>query len=78
MEKLKELLQLNIRTAIDDYFRHTDDTEILDDISDDFINRLAEDAVSAKHDLRKLFRRSQGWDENLQAIVINGSKTHHL
>ena len=27
--------------------------------------------------MRELFSKSQGWNENLQAIVINGTKTHN-
>ena len=48
-----------------------------DDISDEFVSRLACDSIKSESDLRQLFRHSQGWDENLQAIVINGTKTHN-
>ena len=77
MDTLKNLLQNNILTAVDDYFRHTYSTEVRDDISDSFVNRLAEDVVQSKRELRELFRQSNGWNENLQAIVINGTKTHN-
>ena len=50
---------------------------MLDDISDNFVNRLAHDSIESKRELRELFSKSQGWDENLQAIVINGIKTHN-
>ena len=67
----------NIWNAVDDYFRHTYSTEVLDDISEEFVNRLSDDAIESKHALRELFRQSNGWNENLQAIVINGTKTHN-
>lgn len=77
MDKLKELTRGNIWTGIEDYFRHTDSSEVYDDISDAFVDRLAEDSIKSKQGLRELFRKSQGWNENLQAIVINGTKTHN-
>ena len=77
MNAIKTLLENNIRTALADYRRHTYETDELDDVSDAFIERLAEDALDGKHELRELFRKSQSWDENLQAIVINGNKTHN-
>ena len=77
MDTLKNLLQNNILTAVDDYFRHTYSSEVRDDISDSFVNRLADDAANSKRELRELFRQSNGWNENLQAIVINGTKTHN-
>ena len=77
MDKLKEQLSTNIWTALDDYFRHTDLNEIYDNITDAFVDRLAKDAVKSKSSLRELFRKSQGWNEQLQAIVINGTKTHN-
>ncbi|MBQ6298266.1 MAG: hypothetical protein IJK81_11395 [Selenomonadaceae bacterium] len=76
MNTLKKLTQ-NIWTALEDYFRHTSLTEVYDDISAEFVSRLACDSIQSKSDLRQLFRKSQAWDENLQAIVINGTKTHN-
>jgi len=76
MDKLIELTRKNLWTAVDDYRRHTYEPDVLDDISDNFINRLAIDTIESKRELRELFSKSQGWDENLQAIVINGTKTH--
>ncbi|MBR1419563.1 MAG: hypothetical protein IJ575_00675 [Selenomonadaceae bacterium] len=73
---LKKLTRDNIRTAINDYFKYTKATTILSDISDGFVDCLADDAIKSKQDLRELFRKSAGWDENLQSIVINGTKTH--
>ena len=77
MDNLQTLTRNNIWSALDDYFRHCYATQILDDISDAFVERLADDAIKSKRDLRDLFRKSQGWDEQLQAIVINGTKTHN-
>ncbi len=65
-----------IRQAVEDYSRHTWKTEVLEEISDAFINRLARDSWNAKFELRDLFRRSPAWNEDLQAIVINGNRTH--
>ena len=77
MEKLKEQLTQNIWSALDNYFRHADSDDVFDNISEQFVSRLAQDAIKGKHDLRELFRHSQAWNENLQAIVINGTKTHN-
>ena len=77
MDNLQTLTRNNIWSALNDYFRHCYATQILDDISDAFAERLADDAIKSKRDLRDLFRKSQGWDEQLQAIVINGTKTHN-
>lgn len=66
----------NIRTAIDDYWLHTDPSDIFDNITNDFICRLAEDSVLAKWELRELFRKSPAWNEDIDAIVINGTRTH--
>lgn len=74
---LISLTEQNIRQAIADYGKHTDSTEVLDDVSDDFIRKLAHDSVVAKTDLRNLFQSSPAWDENLQALVINGTRTHN-
>ena len=52
----------NIRQALEDYGRHTCQTEVLDDVSDAFIIRLARDNYYAKQELRELFRKSPVWD----------------
>ena len=67
----------NIRTAIADYRRHTSEIAVLDDISEDFISRLAVDSFNSKTELRSLFSTSPAWNNDLQAIVINGSRTHN-
>ena len=73
---LTMLLRNNIKQAIRDYREHTDRVDILNDVSDNFIHRLAEDAAASKRDLRELFRKSPAWNEELQALVINGTRTH--
>ena len=72
-----ELTKNNIRKAINDYWAHTHlGTEIRDDICDDFINAIAYDAVYAKQNLREMLRKSPAWNEELDAIIINGTTTH--
>ena len=71
------LTEKNIRQALEDYRAHTYQTEVLEDVSDIFIEKLAVDSVKAKTDLRNLFSKSPTWEENIQAIVINGRRTHN-
>ena len=77
MKKLIDLNRNNIWNGIADYRRHTRETAVLDDVSDAFVDRLARDNAFAKKDLRDLFSRSDAWNHDLQAIVINGTKTHN-
>ena len=77
MDKLKEQLCNNIWSAFEDYFRHADSDDVYKNISEQFVERLASDSINSKRALRELFSKSQGWNENLQAIVINGTKTHN-
>ena len=70
------LAKENIRQALADYRRHTTQTEVLDDVSDEFIDRLAKDNYFAKYALRHLFSKSPVWNEELDALVINGTRTH--
>lgn len=71
-----ELNEQNIRIALRDYGRHTTATDELDDVAFDFIHALARDNCYAKSELRELFRKSPVWNEELDAIVINGNRTH--
>ena len=71
-----ELNEQNIRVALRDYGRHTSSTDVLDDVTSDFIHALARDNCYAKSELRELFRKSPVWNEELDAIVINGNRTH--
>ena len=73
-EKIVMAVQ-NIRTALDDYNRHIDDCDQIA-WSEPFVKRLASDSTKAKQDLRELFRKSPSWDEELDAIVLNDSRTH--
>ena len=77
MDNLKELTRNNIWAALEDYFRHVDSDDVYENITDSFVDRLAQDAINGKRALRQLFCKSHGWNENLQAIVINGTKTHN-
>ena len=77
---MKNIIKLNVGNiwaSIEDYRRHTFATNVLADITDTFVDRLAEDSAYAKKDLRDLFSRSDAWNHNLQAIIINGTKTHN-
>ena len=71
-----EMNMSNIRQALADYRRYTYQTEEIDNVSDAFIERLAADNYEAKSELRALFSKSPVWDDELDAIVINGSRTH--
>lgn len=77
MNEIIEQAKANIRQAVEDYRRHTDQTKVLDDVSEKFINRLAVDSSYAKQELREMFSRSPAWDSKLDALVINGTRTHN-
>lgn len=71
-----ELAEKNIRKALADYGKHVEDDEVLRDVSDSFVKELARDTYYAKEELRNLFRKSPVWNEELDALVINGTRTH--
>lgn len=75
MEKTIARAEQNIRTAIADYGRHTTQKTVLEDITDTFIHKLAVDSSYAKQGLRELFSKSPAWHPELDAIVINGTRT---
>lgn len=77
MEKIISKTIKNIKVAIEDYDRHTTFHTHLNDISDEFIEKLATDSSYAKQELRELFRKSPAWNEELDAIVINGTRTEN-
>lgn len=77
IQKKIKMLKQNIRLALNDYGRYTTQTKVLDDVSDAFVDRLAEDTAYAKDELRELFRKSPVWNEELDALVINGTRTHN-
>jgi hypothetical protein len=70
------LNERNIRQALADYGKHTRDQEVLEDVGNEFIHIVARDNYYAKMELRELFRKSPAWNEELDAIVINGTHTH--
>lgn len=74
--KKLEMTRQNIWRAIEDYGKHSCKKVVLDDVSSCFVDRLAEDSVRAKQGLREIFRKSPVWDEDLDALVINGTRTH--
>ena len=76
MQEIIKQTEQDIRQAIKDYGAHTKQTEVLDDVSERFIRRLARDSAYAKQGLRELFSRSPVWDERIGALVINGTRTH--
>jgi len=76
MQKIIDNAENNIRQALKDYGAHTRKHEVLEDISDSFITRLARDSSHAKQELRELFSKSPVWHEELDALVINGTRTH--
>lgn len=76
MQQIIEQAERNIRQALGDYGKHTHQKDVLEDVSDRFIERLARDSSWAKNDLRNLFSKSPVWDERIDALVINGTRTH--
>ena len=77
MQEIIERAEANIRQALNDYGAHTRQTDVLDDVTDTFIKRLAKDSSYAKQNLRELFSKSPVWDAKLDALVINGTRTHN-
>ena len=75
-EKIIEQAKQNIHQAVSDYWAHVSDTNVLDGISDEFVEKLAEDSTYAKMELRELFSQSPVWNSKLDALVINGTRTH--
>ena len=72
-----EMNRRNIWQAVDDYRAHTCQTYGLDSVSEKFVKRLAEDNAYAKAELRDLFRKSPVWNEELDCLIINGTRTHN-
>ena len=68
MQEIIERAEANIRQALNDYGAHTRQTDVLDDVTDTFIERLAKDSSYAKQDLRELFSKSPVWDAKLDAL----------
>lgn len=76
MQEIIKQAEQNIKQALKDYGAHTNMTEVLNDVSDTFIRQLAKDSSYAKRGLRGLFSKSPVWDEKIDALVINGTRTH--
>lgn len=76
MEEIIKNAENNIRQAVIDYGKHTRKMDVLNDFSDAFITRLARDSSYAKQGLRNLFSKSPVWHPELDAIIINGTRTH--
>jgi len=76
MQDIIRQAEANIRQAVRDYGKHTSQMTVLEDISDSFIKQLAEDSTYAKQDLRELFSKSPVWHPELDALIINGTRTH--
>ena len=76
IEELFNKAQVWISTGMEDYGKHTKQKFAIDDISTTFIKTYARDSIRAKSALRELFRKSPVWNEELQALVINGTRTH--
>ena len=76
IQQIIKQAEQDIRQAIKDYGAHTKQTEVLDDVSERFIRRLARDSAYAKQGLRELSSRSPVWDGRIGALVINGTRTH--
>ena len=76
MQEVISRAERNIRQALSDYEAHTRQTDVLDDVTDTFVRVLARDSSHAKQGLRELFSKSPVWNEELDALVINGTRTH--
>ena len=70
-------LEAQIVKGLEDYFAFVASSPVqLNDFSPAFIHRLAVDAYYSKYELREMMRKSPAWNEELQAWVINGNRTH--
>lgn len=77
VHEIAELNRKNIDQAVYDYGAHTTQLRVMDDVSGDFIEKLAYDAAEAKYPLYCLLSKSPAWNDDLQALVINGTRTHN-
>ena len=69
-----------IEAALRDYYSHTGNMAGMfanGMPSDAFITNLAIDSTQAKSELREMFRKADGWNEDLQAVILNGTTTHN-
>ena len=76
-EERIRLTTQQLKEAIRDYGKYARSDEsksILSRCSSLFIDKLASESYRSKNDLRKLFAKCKGYDENMDAIVINANK----
>ena len=76
MQEKIEKARADIRQALKDYGKYSSMTSVMDDVSDEFVDRLAKDSSYAKQELCEMLRKSPAWNEDLDALVINGTRTH--
>lgn len=68
----------NIRQALKDYRLHDIcENSVIDNVSENFIEKVATVNATSKNELRELFRKSPCWNEELDALIINGTHTHN-
>lgn len=68
----------NIRQALKDYRLHdAHKNSVIDNVSENFIEKVAMANATSKNGLRELFRKSPCWNEELDALIINGTHTHN-
>ena len=77
--ELAEKIIADCKKAVDDYFRYAPAycDDVTEKATDEFFYRFAWDYVKNKKSLREFMRRSPAWNEDLQAWVINGNRTHN-
>ena len=73
MQEIIRQAESNIRQAVEDYGAHTYQMDVLEDISDEFIERLARDSSYAKQGLRELF--SNGGHRSLLCGTLNWTRS---
>ncbi len=78
ISKLSDDLYVGIHDYYGDHVNSIESKTILQSVSKEFCDTLAKNSYKAKYALRELFRKSAGWDENLHAIVFNGTRTQDL
>lgn len=73
IEQKAEMNLANVTKGLKDYFAHTSDRDILDDVSFEFKSKVARDNARSKDRLREMFRKHPGWNEELDAVVVKES-----
>ena len=71
LQEVTEINAAQIEAFKKTYWAHSTTREyIRDEMSPEFVMNLAHDATTAKTHLRTILRRSQYWNENIQACVL--------